>query len=320
MAKASDHLTRIETALTGSGAARSAVVASWSRSARLHGLDPATGRKPDRLTEAELAEARVRSGRMIRLANPVLDELFRAVGGLGCCVLLADNDGIPMERRGAGADDKVFESWGLWTGAIWTEEREGTNGIGTCLAEGRPVAIHRDQHFMARNIGLSCLASPIHEASGRIAGVLDVSSARDDLNDGFARLISHSVADAARRIEVELFRSAYPQDRMVLLPQWLNGSGAVVAVDRDDIVVGLSHGARQALGLGAGGPFSPKPLADLLGQHVPDGFVDAERAVLVRALARADGNVSAAARALGVSRATLHRKLGPQGRAPESTG
>ena len=308
-----DHLSKITTALSGSGAARSPVIASWSRSARLHKLDPATHNKPDRLTGAELAEARARAGRMIKLANPVLDELFRAVGGIGCCVLLADNDGIPVERRGAMADDRTFEDWGLWTGAIWTEEREGTNGIGTCIADGRPVAIHRDQHFMTRNTGLSCMASPIHEASGRIAGVLDVSSARDDLTDGFARLISHSVADAARRIEVELFRAAHPQDRMVLLPQWLNGSGAVVAVDRDDIVVGLSHGARLALDLPHNGPFSPKPLSDLLGQHVPDGFEDAERAVLVRALARADGNISAAARALGVSRATLHRKLGPQG-------
>jgi len=48
--------------------------------------------------------------------------------------------------------------------------------------------------------------------------------------------------------------------------------------------------------------------ADVLGQTVPDGFEDAERAVLVRA----DGNVSAAARALGISRATMHRKLGPR--------
>ena len=126
-------------------------------------------------------------------------------------------------------------------------------------------------------------------------------------------MISHSVADAARRIELELFRAAHPGQRIVLLPQWLQGTGAVVAVDRDDIVTGLSHGARLALGLGASAQFSPKPLSDLLGQNVPDSFEDAERAVLVRALARADGNVSAAARALGVSRATLHRKLALRG-------
>ena len=35
--------------------------------------------------------------------------------------------------------------------------------------------------------------------------------------------------------------------------------------------------------------------------------------MLSRALARADGNVSAAARELGISRATLHRKLARQG-------
>jgi len=37
-----------------------------------------------------------------------------------------------------------------------------------------------------------------------------------------------------------------------------------------------------------------------------------ERAVMARALARAGGNASAAARALGISRATFHRKLGRQ--------
>jgi transcriptional regulator of acetoin/glycerol metabolism len=38
-------------------------------------------------------------------------------------------------------------------------------------------------------------------------------------------------------------------------------------------------------------------------------FGDVQRSVLQRALLRSRGNVSAAAKALGVSRATLHRKL-----------
>ena len=38
-------------------------------------------------------------------------------------------------------------------------------------------------------------------------------------------------------------------------------------------------------------------------------LLEAERGAVRRALARTGGNVSAAARALGVSRATLHRKL-----------
>ncbi|MGO7206956.1 helix-turn-helix domain-containing protein, partial [Rhizobium ruizarguesonis] len=40
-----------------------------------------------------------------------------------------------------------------------------------------------------------------------------------------------------------------------------------------------------------------------------DEIVEAEKAALLRALSRAGGNVSQAAIALGISRATLHRKM-----------
>ncbi|MGX1011930.1 transcriptional regulator of acetoin/glycerol metabolism [Bradyrhizobium japonicum] len=59
-----------------------------------------------------------------------------------------------------------------------------------------------------------------------------------------------------------------------------------------------------------GRPLQPVPAADLLGgEPAHDQLAGGQRAVLQRALLRAGGNVSAAAKALGVSRATLHRKL-----------
>ena len=102
-----------------------------------------------RLTEAELRRARERVEPLLRAAEPTLDRLFAAVGGTGCCVLLADAHGIPLERRGAAGDDRTFAGWGLWTGTPWSEDAEGTNGIGTCLVERRALTIHRDQHFSA---------------------------------------------------------------------------------------------------------------------------------------------------------------------------
>jgi transcriptional regulator of acetoin/glycerol metabolism len=53
------------------------------------------------------------------------------------------------------------------------------------------------------------------------------------------------------------------------------------------------------------------PAADLIGRATArhDDFETAERAVLQRALARAGGNVSRAAKDLEMSRATLHRKM-----------
>jgi transcriptional regulator of acetoin/glycerol metabolism len=216
-----------------------------------------------------------------------------------------------VDRRGAVADDATFDAWGLWTGAVWSEKFEGTNGIGTCIVEKRPVVIDRDQHFFTRNSGLFCTTAPIFNEHGDLAAALDVSSCRADLTEAFAHLIATAVADAARVIEAENFRRAFPNSRILLTPQSERAINSLLAVDRDDLVVGATRAARRALGLGPTALAHPVPAADLIGEAraASDDVVMAERAALHRALVRSKGNVSRAARDLGISRATLHRKL-----------
>jgi transcriptional regulator of acetoin/glycerol metabolism len=297
-------------ALRSDEAAKSALVASWHRSSALHRLDPAERKPPKRLTDVELNRARQSIEPLSRTAQASLDRLFLAVGGAGCCVILADRDGIPVERRGAPGDDTTFRNWGLWLGALWSEESEGTNGIGTCLAEQRALTIHRDQHFFTRNTGLSCTTAPIFDHEGKLTAALDVSSCRADLTEGFVNLISLAVADAARRIEIEHFRLSFPKERILIAPVGERASSsALLAVDADDLVVGATRAARQALGITTSGLPVGFPVADLIGGPANEDLDEAERGALKRALARADGNVSAAAASLGISRATLHRKL-----------
>ena len=305
------HAAVVEAAIASGHAAKSAVVASWCRSQRLHRLDPTGVRPPTRLSETELARMRAETEPLLLAARPVMDRLYQAMGATGCCVLLAGNNGIPLDRRGAAGDDSAFESWGLWTGAVWSEEHEGTNGIGTCLVERRPLTIDRDQHFFTRNTLLSCTAAPIHDQDGRLAGVLDVSSCRADRTGAFADLITLAVGEAARRIEADIFRAAVPKARMVLTPPLDGHGGGLLAIDADDLVIGATRSARLALGLAPDRAFRPLPAADLLDgpKAAPEQLGDVERSILQRALSRADGNVSAAAKALGISRATLHRKL-----------
>jgi len=304
------HQAVVEAALASGEAARSAIVASWSRSARLHGLSPAQRHAAERLTEAEFAALRDRLGPVLEAAGPNLDRLFHAVSGLGACVVLADAHGVPVDRRGNPGDDADFEHRGLWTGTLWSEAAVGTNAIGTCLAEGRAVTICRDQHFLSAHTGLTCMSAPVHDAMGALVAVLDVSSARPEAGDGVAALIAQSVNDAARRIEADLFRTAYPRARLMLAPGLDRGAGALLAVDSDELVIGATRAARLHYGLKGNLTQRPVPAADLLGLATPQTLEEGERAVLARALARAGGNVSAAARDLGISRATFHRKLG----------
>ncbi|HEV7284523.1 MAG TPA: helix-turn-helix domain-containing protein [Kaistia sp.] len=308
------HADRIQLAIRSGEAATSALVASWQRSARLHQLDPAERRQPTRLGDHELTVARQRMEPLLRAAQASLDRLYLAVGGMGCCVLLADADGIPVERRGADADADTFEDWGLWTGCVWSEESEGTNGIGTCLVEQRALTIHRNQHFYTRNTALSCTTAPIFDHEGRLAAALDVSSCRTDLTEELVNLVAIAVGEATRRIEAENFRLAFPDARILVAPTAEWSPSALLAVDRDDIVIGATRAARHAYRHRESLIGQPLPRGDLADEtRFDDGLRHAERIILERALSRSGGNVTAAARQLGVSRATLHRKLGKLG-------
>jgi DNA-binding NtrC family response regulator len=85
----------------------------------------------------------------------------------------------------------------------------------------------------------------------------------------------------------------------------------MLALDSDRRIVGATHAARVALRLDETTLGGSIVLSDLLRSppSEPSSFAEAERAVVMAALSQARGNVKAAASSLGISRATLHRKI-----------
>jgi transcriptional regulator of acetoin/glycerol metabolism len=303
-----------EAALDKGAAAKSALAASWSRSLLMHKLDPDGRPMIAQRDESDLAGARERMGALAFIAAPILDRLFAAFGDFGCSVVLTDRSGLIVERRGKAGDDESFRAWGLWTGVDWSEAAEGTNGIGTCLVEQRPIAIHRDQHFYSQHAGLSCMGAPVFDHEGELAGVLDLSSCRADFAETFTPLLSHAVAQAARQIEAENFQAAFAHSRIIMGPGAQDSGPVLLAADADDLLIGATRRARKTFGLSAQSFASPKPVRDILSADAPAADLDgAERAELRRALAHANGNAAQAARDLGISRATLYRRMAKVG-------
>ncbi|MBW0157895.1 GAF domain-containing protein [Sedimentimonas flavescens] len=310
---ARNHVEIVRSVVASSAAlGRAGFAASWRRSMIHHKLDPGQHRPLERLSQPEMRVRREESGLLVQIAAPVLDRLARAACDAGCSVLLSDADGLVLDERVRDGDRGHFHASNLVPGSDWSEGAEGTNGIGTCLAEGRPVVVWRDQHFRSTNTGLTCMGAPVFGASGELAGVIDVSSARADMTEGYARLVALTVQDAAQRIEADLFRASYEGARILSTGAGESAPQGVMllALDRDDLVIGATRAARRHLGIEENqiGRLPANDLFDLGRRETLSGLDEAQRAAMARALARNGGNVSAAARDLGIGRATFYRK------------
>jgi transcriptional regulator of acetoin/glycerol metabolism len=224
------------------------VSSSWQRSAIKYGVDPADNQAPRILTSGELKNCREPLDRLILSAREDIDQLYRVVREAGYVVLFCDSSGVAVEHRGEDARARSFEYWGTWLGGVWSEEIEGTNGIGTCIVEERPVTVHRSQHFRSRHVNLSCSGAPVFGIDGRLMAVLDVSAIDPGLSERAHALTGTLTIRAARAIEERFFREQFRRAWIVAVAAAEGGGrGMLLAIDGNQRVVGANRVARASL-------------------------------------------------------------------------
>ena len=223
---------------------------SWQRSANRHGVNPADSKAPRILTSRELKDLREPLGKLILCAQEEIDRLYKIVREAGYTILFCDTAGAAVEHRGENAKAREFEYWGTWLGGIWSEEIEGTNGIGTCIVEERPVTVHRSQHFRSRHMDLSCSGAPIFGVDGRLLAVLDVSAIDPGRSEQAHALTGALTVNSARAIEERFFREYFYREWIVAIaPPEEDEPGMLLAVDGDQRIVGANRIARTSFSL-----------------------------------------------------------------------
>ena len=218
---------------------------SWQRST--NSVDPLDSRAPRILTTGELKDSRGPLDNLVSTAQEELDRLYKVVREAGYTILFCDSAGVAIEHRGEQADASDFEYWGTWLGGVWAEEIEGTNGIGTCIAEERPVTVHRSQHFRSRHMNLSCSGAPIFGADGRLLAVLDVSAIDPGRSERAHALTGALTVTSARAIEERFFREHFRRAWIIAIASpGEEAPGLLLAVDGDQRVVGANRVARRS--------------------------------------------------------------------------
>jgi transcriptional regulator of acetoin/glycerol metabolism len=167
------------------------VTRSWYRCLREYRIEPSAPRQSTVLSSQSLKELQQRMGELLPVARAEMESLYEQIAGSGFAVILSDTQGVVLTTITDPTLQPEFRKAGLSLGALWDERHEGTNGIGTCLAEGCPVTVHREEHFRGYNLSLSCSGAPILDPHGSIIAVLDASTA----NSSDSRLIQrHTMA------------------------------------------------------------------------------------------------------------------------------
>jgi transcriptional regulator of acetoin/glycerol metabolism len=167
------------------------VTRSWHRCIKEYGIEPQAPRRIAVLDPVAVKEVQQRMGELLRVARAEMENLYEQISGSGFAVLLADTQGTLLSTITDPALQREFRQAGLCLGARWDERNEGTNGIGTAIAEGGSVTVHREEHFRGYNMPLSCSGAPILDPHGKMMAVLDASS----VNTHDSRLIQrHTMA------------------------------------------------------------------------------------------------------------------------------
>lgn len=250
------HAPRTVTTSTSSNSTVSEIFDSWRRCMAKYRIDPKSRTAPNVITQSELRVSKEPIADVVVHAREEIDRLYAIVRQQGYVVLLCNQDGVAIHHRGDEARSDEFKDWGIWVGGVWDEQIEGTNGIGTCIAEQRPVLVHCGQHFRARHSSLTCAGAPIFDPLGKLAGVLDVSAVAET-PDRTPELTLAATIASARAVEERLFREFFPHAWIVAaLPSDESGPALLLALDEDQRIVGADRVARLTFSL------SDKTLSD----------------------------------------------------------
>jgi len=215
---------------------------SWLRCLNEYRLNPDSGADPVVVSRQDLLARKEQNLELVSFADVEMANLYQQLAGSGYSIILTDRDGVLLSYYGDPSFKRAASRTGLVPGAAWSERHGGTNGMGTCLLERAPVIVHREQHFLTRNRGLTCCAAPVFDPRGDLLAVLDASGESDRAQQHTLVLVNMSAQMIENRLFLHRFRDAFVvrfHSRPELVGMWSEGiialdpAGAVIAADRN---------------------------------------------------------------------------------------
>lgn len=327
------------------------VARSWRRCLQL-GMEPRQAVAFEPVSAAGVRRALDASQPLLQAAAPVIRSLSRAMAHTRYFALLTDPQGVVIDTNGPIDRHEPSVSRIARVGVDLSERAVGTTAIGSALTDLQAVWLHRGEHFFDATSVYSCAGAPIWDPDGACVGMLDLTGVNVAEQPALKHLVAQSARAIENALTLArphqlLLRMNWPGRVLG------DDSDGLLGLNADGVITGLNRPAADMLGVSAGDGaghaslYFAAPIEALfdaaatqtgaqelplwsglrlqvlaqrdrhaarsvVAQAVP--LKDLETALIRKAVDDARGNVQAAAQALGISRATVYRKLGAKGR------
>src|ERR1700730_1929490 len=241
------------------------VADSWTRCLADYHLQPDRLPPATVLDRSEMRNLTDTYDELLAIASPEIDRLFERLVDNEFLVSFASPQGAFLLFRCGHKYLSDMSKCGFLPGSIWSEEQQGTNGVGTCLALGKGVIIAGKQHYGTAIRSLTCITAPVRN-SGAIQGVLNLTTARSD-DARTNRLLEDIVTRAARRVESRYFSHMHRHSILMHLSRGAaSGDRAKegrLALDSAGRIIAVSPHVATLTGF---------PTDDLIGRSVDEAF------------------------------------------------
>ena len=239
---------------------------SWKRCLTDYNLLPDAVPRAAVLSHSEIQSLMQEREEFLRIAEPEVERLFRQLVDSEYLVSLASSQGAMMLFRCDYQYLGDLAGSGVIPGSIWTEDRQGTNGVGTCLRVGKPVIIAGNEHYGTATQKLTCVTAPVLGRNGAIESVINVTTARD-ADARTNRMVQNIVERSARRIENGYFGRLNRRNLMLHILD--NGEVTDIA---EEGRLALDEDGRVLEGSSFAGRLLGQPVGCLIGQSAEELF------------------------------------------------
>jgi transcriptional regulator of acetoin/glycerol metabolism len=228
------------------------VAESWKRCLADYNLAPDNVPRAEVLTHYEFRSIAQDHEDLLAVAEAEVEKLFLRLVDSEYLVSLASANGVMMLFR---CDHQLLGDMsrlGVLPGSVWAEDRQGTNGVGTCLRAGRSVVIAGKQHYGLATQALSCITAPVVGRRQALQSVINVTTARVS-DDRTNRVVLDIVERSARRIENRYFARLHRHSNLLRLFHDTESTDLAeegrVAIDDNGLVVDASSQVTTLTGL-----------------------------------------------------------------------